>query len=224
MSIRSIVGSAYPPTRFSLHGLDLSKALKPSGTGLVWAAVEEGKPIEHASVWRNRSEPVVRSTIVQVTNLGISIKDSALNTLIFVTRLDTAAPVPGAHVSIVQSDGETKWTGITGPDGVVIAPERACAIRDGWWEFAFIVTAEKDGDFAYTASDWNEGVTPWEFALPFSLDEAEPLLRGTVFSDRGVYRLGEEVHFKAVLRHNTPDGIRLLASGTEGYPHCSRQS
>ena len=83
-----------------------------------------------------------------------------------------------------------------------------------WWQFAFIVTAEKDGDVAYTASDWNEGVTPWEFALPFSLEEAEPLLRGTVFSDRGVYRLGEEVHFKAVLRHNTPEGIRLLPSGT----------
>ena len=31
------------------HGLDLSKALKPSGTGLVWAAVEEGQPIEHAT-------------------------------------------------------------------------------------------------------------------------------------------------------------------------------
>ena len=30
------------------------------------------------------------------------------------------------------------------------------------------------------------------------------MLRGTVFSDRGVYRLGEEVHFKAILRQNTP--------------------
>ena len=120
-------------------------------------------------------------------------------------------------MSIVQSDGETKWSGITGPDGVVIAPDTRLRDPRRWWEFAFIVTAEKDGDFAYTASDWNEGVTPWEFALPFSLDEAEPLLRGTVFSDRGVYRLGEEVHFKAVLRHNTPDGIRLLASGTEVY-------
>ena len=62
-----------------------------------------------------------------------------------------------------------------------------------------------------------KGVTPWEFALPFSLDDAEPLLTGTVFSDRGVYRLGEEVHFKAVLRHNTPDGIRLLPSGTDVF-------
>ncbi len=35
-----------------------------------------------------------------------------------------------------------------------------------------------------------------------------------MFTDRGVYQLGEEVHFKAVLRHNTPDGIRLLPAGT----------
>ncbi len=40
------------------------------------------------------------------------------------------------------------------------------------------------------------------------------MLRGTVFSDRGVYRLGEEVHFKAILRQNTPAGIRLLRAGT----------
>ncbi len=40
------------------------------------------------------------------------------------------------------------------------------------------------------------------------------MLRGTVFSDRGVYRLGEEVHFKAILRQNTPTGIRLLRAGT----------
>ena len=40
------------------------------------------------------------------------------------------------------------------------------------------------------------------------------MLRGTVFSDRGVYRLGEEVHFKAILRQNTPGGIRLLRTGT----------
>ena len=50
--------------------------------------------------------------------------------------------------------------------------------------------------------------------MPFNRSEAEPMLRGTVFSDRGVYRLGEEVHFKAILRQNTPAGIRLLRNGT----------
>ncbi|MFN8057743.1 MAG: hypothetical protein U0Q12_01160 [Vicinamibacterales bacterium] len=35
-----------------------------------------------------------------------------------------------------------------------------------------------------------------------------------VFTDRGVYRLAEEVHFKAVLRRDTPSGIQLLPAGT----------
>ena len=55
--------------------------------------------------------PLVRSTIVQVTNLGISVKDSPQNTLIFVTRLDTAAPVAGARVAIVKTDGIDAWKG-----------------------------------------------------------------------------------------------------------------
>ena len=76
------------------------------------------------------------------------------------------------------------------------------------------MTAEKDGDVAYVGSDWNEGILPWEYGINLDLEEADPLLRGTVFTDRGVYKLGEEVHFKAVLRSNTPDGVRLLADGT----------
>ncbi|HEV7502982.1 MAG TPA: MG2 domain-containing protein, partial [Vicinamibacteria bacterium] len=36
---------------------------------------------------------------------------------------------------------------------------------------------------------------------------------GTVFSDRGVYRLGEEVHLKAILRSDTAEAIRLLDRG-----------
>src|SRR6185436_14641787 len=66
----------------------------------------------------------------------------------------------------------------------------------------------------YSGSDWNEGVSPWEFGTGLDLREASPLLRGSVFTDRGVYRLGEEVHFKAILRQNTPAGIRLLPPGT----------
>ena len=197
------------------HGLDVSGALKPSGTGLVWTAVEEGRPIPQARASRSRdSDPVVRSSLVQVTNLGITVKDSPQNTLVFVTRLDTAAPVPDARVSLISRDGRAQWTGTTGSDGIAIAP--ALRLRDPrrLYELSFIATAEKDGDVAYTASDWNDGIMPWEFGLNVDLAEADPLLRGTVFTDRGVYKLGEEVHAKAILRSNTPSGVRMLPEGT----------
>jgi hypothetical protein len=201
--------------RTNAHGLDLSGALKANGTGIVWTAVEEGDPVGRAQAGHKRDgSPITHSTVVQVTNLGISVKDSPQNTLVFVTRLDDAAPVAGATVSIVRTDGRVAWTGTTGADGVAIAPQSRLRDPRNWETFAFIVTAEKDGDVAYVGSDWNEGVLPWDYGTQFDLDEAAPLLRGTVFTDRGVYKLGEEVHVKAVLRSNTPQGIRLLADGT----------
>ena len=73
--------------------------------------------------------------------------------------------------------------------------------------------AEKDGDVAYVGSDWNEGVEPWEFGVPFSLDEAEPLLSGTVFSDRGVYGSARRCTSRRSSVTTRPRH-RLLPSGT----------
>jgi alpha-2-macroglobulin len=197
------------------HGLDMSSVLGKGATGLVWAAVEEGKEVPRARRANGEAgRPLTRATLVQATNLGVSVKDSPQNTLVFVTRLDNAAPVEGAKVSIIRLDNSTFWTGTTGADGVAIAPQTPLRDQRAWAKFAFIVTAEKDGDVAYTGSDWNEGVMPWEFGVPIDLVESAALLRGSVFSDRGVYRLGEEVHLKAILRHNTPTGIQPLAAGT----------
>jgi alpha-2-macroglobulin len=204
--------------RIQSHGLDVAKALSAKGTGLVWAAVENGGSIPNAK----RSVQPKRASLVQVTNLGVTVKDSPHNTLVFVTRLDNAAPVAGAKVSIVNRDNSLHWTGTTGADGVATGPgvpyrERRYTDEQNyeyWQDPAFVVLAEKDGDLAYVGSNWNEGIQPWDFGAPFNRREAEPMLRGTVFSDRGVYRLGEEVHFKAILRQNTPNGIRLLRSGT----------
>src|SRR4029453_1265695 len=142
------------PDRIQSHGLDLSGVLKPSGTGLVWAAVEEGAPTPDRRAPKTREgNPIPRASLVQVTNLGISVKDSPQNTLVFVTRLDTAAPVPGAKVSIVIPNGDALWTGTTGADGVALAPPAHLRNSSTWSEFAFIVMAEKDDDVAYAASD-----------------------------------------------------------------------
>jgi len=206
---------AVTPDTVQSYGLDLAGVLKTGGTGLAWTAVQEGTPIDRArgSGTRN-NQPLIRASLVQVTNLAISVKDSPQNTLIWVTRLDNAANVPSARVSIIQPDGSAMWTGTTGSDGVAIAPRTRLRDAQNWYKFAFLVMAEKDGDVAYVGSDWNDGIQPWEFGSNFDLDEADPLLRGTVFTDRGVYKLGEEVHFKAVLRSNTPAGVSLLTEGT----------
>ena len=212
------------------YGLNLKSALSPNNTGIVWAAVQPGETIPHA----DRYAENVTATVVQVTNLGISVKDSPQNTLVFVTRLDDAKPVAGAKVSIRTRDNKIFWSGVTDDKGIAVAPntdlrrERSikpkakegeeCDECDPSWQalegIHFIVTAEKDGDVAYASSDWHDGVGPWDLGVEFNLDEALPTLRGTIFTDRGVYKPGEEVHAKVILRSDTPGGMQLLRAGT----------
>jgi len=203
------------PDRIQSHGLDLSRALSPAGTGLVWAAVQPGATIAQTHTYGETTHPT--ATIVQVTNLGITVKDSPQNTLVFVTRLDNGAPVANADVSIIRTDNSTAWSGRTGSDGIVVAPQTRIRNPRQPYKLSFIVTAAKDGDVAYVGSNWNEGIEPFFFGAQYDITEADPLLRGTVFTDRGVYKLGEDVHFKAILRRDTPNGIQTIANGTPLY-------
>ncbi len=202
--------------RIQSYGLELARALT-GGHGLVWAAVQEGQTIPRSRTYGDG--PKTRATVVQVTNLGLTVKDSPQNTLVFVTRLDTALPVEGATVSIVTLENQIAWSGTTNADGVAIAPALPLRGPKRWYEnkFEFLVTVEKDGDVAYLGSDWTEGVDPWEFGISYDAAEQQSLLRGTVFADRGVYRLGEEIHFKAILRHDTATGIKVPDAGTPVY-------
>ena len=200
------------PDATQSYGIDLSTALT-AGAGLVWAGVRPGEPIprSHRAVPEDRAD---RSTIVQVTNLGISVKDSPQSSLIFVTRLDNGEPVSGATVSVVDTSNTRLWRGTTGPDGVAMAPALPLRKPDNWYELSFVVTAEKDGDVAYLASNWNEGILPWDFGHGYQLWESSDILRGSVFTDRGVYRPGETMHVKAIIRTDTPNGVRLMPAGS----------
>src|SRR4029077_21140730 len=125
--------------RIQSHGLDLGKVLTSSHC-LVWAAVEAGQPIPHAETYGQKT----RATVVQVTNLGLTVKDSPQNTLVFVPRLDNAAPVEGARVSIVTLDNKVAWTGSTNADGVAMAPALPLRTPQRWFgiKFEFLVVVE----------------------------------------------------------------------------------
>jgi uncharacterized protein YfaS (alpha-2-macroglobulin family) len=200
---------AVRPDEIQSHGVDLSGHQQTPGPGLFWAAMVPGEAIPRSQVI---AEP--RSSVVQVTNLGISVKDSPQNTLIFVTRLDNAEPVPGAAVTVIDTGSKELWRGLTDRQGLAMAPALPLRSPDNWYRLSYLVTAEKDDDLAYAASNWNEGIVAWNFGYPYDLWQATDILRGSLFTDRGVYKPGEDVQFKAIIRADTAHGVRLLPSGT----------
>ncbi len=113
------------------YGLNLKSAIGANGTGLVWAAVKAGETIPRSrSIYEENEMLNTVATLVQVTNLGISVKDSPQNTLVLVTRLDDAAAVAGAKVSIRTADNKIFWSGATDERGMAIAPNTSAVNED----------------------------------------------------------------------------------------------
>ena len=153
------------PDSLQTFAIDIRRWLSARGTGLLSAAVEpvdrlprhasrEGTPYE---VVGPITELRALRALVQVTNLGVSVKDSPQSTLVFVTRLDTAAPVPGARVAIVDASNQTRWRGTTDRDGVALAP--ALALRGDGCSMGPLVHRdgrERTSDFAFVASNWKD--------------------------------------------------------------------
>ena len=193
------------PDAAEVHGLDVGTLLSPRGTGIVSAAVVPGDLLPGSAAPTGDIKP---PALLQVTNLGITVKDSPRSTLVFVTRLDSGEPVPDAAVAIVDASNHTRWRGTTDPDGIALAPALALRQPDNAWALSFIVTATKNDDVAFVAANWfaaSEGL--------HNVHESVSVLRGDVFTDRGVYRQAEDVHFKAIVREDGPGGLQPLAAG-----------
>jgi len=195
------------------YGFDLAPGLSPDGTGLLWLGLRKGDAIPKAVPVGYENSA---ATLVQVTNLGLTVKDSPINTLVWVTTLDKGEAVSGATVELRNLANKVLWSGTTGPDGVALAPDTPTLREKGdSWYPQFVVVAQKGADIGYCVSDWNEGMRPWEFGVREGGEEVRPLLRGSAFADRGVYKLGEEVHVKLILRSDTARGMTLMPAGTK---------
>ena len=192
------------------HRIDLRDSLSTRGTGLVYAAVR-AQSVRPRSMHDFRG--IHQPTVLQITNLGLTIKDSPQSTLVFVTRLDNAEPVAAATVTIVDANNQPLWSGATSQDGIALAPALPLRQINNPWLLWYVVTAEKDGDLAWVGSDWTADVHPSSFGLRYQLAESRNLLRGSIFTDRGVYKQGEEIKVKGVLRGDTPTGMRVIPEG-----------
>ena len=187
---------------------DLGEVLTDS-TGIV--AVRLERPTDP-----QKRDPYL--AFAQVTRMGISAKFSPHQNLFLVTDLKTATPIAGANVEVRGRDNKVYWTGVTGEDGQVQSP--------GWYvlgmpqthswdsppQFVFI---ERGNDLAFTSSLYDDGLEPYRFGIGYGwefddytsyeyYDESQPVdYRGLIFTDRGLYREGELVHFKGMVRSKT---------------------
>ncbi|MBT5413618.1 MAG: hypothetical protein HOK81_03355, partial [Rhodospirillaceae bacterium] len=153
------------------------------------------------------------ATAALVTNMAVHFLRGRESSLVWVTSLDEGAPVAGAAVRVSDPcTGEALWRGETDGEGIARIRDMLPDDRGGWncnnWIVGeLFVSARKDGDLSFTLSEWGDGISPYDFGLRTG-SEWEADLVHTVF-DRPLFRAGETVSMKHVLRRHTEAGFAL---------------
>lgn len=157
-------------------------------------------------------KPYFVATSVLVTNLAVHLKHGRESSLVWVTSLDRGKPVPNARVSVRDCHGRVYFEGTTDSSGIALAGDRlpaAPAVPDcGEGTGVLFAFARLGEDVAFTQSNWNEGIQPWNFNLRALERRRGSVAVHTVF-DRPLFRPGETVGMKHVARMPDGAGFRM---------------
>lgn len=141
--------------------------------------------------------------IFSVTNLGVTLKYSGQRALVWVIDLVTGKPVTGATVTFRTNSGDVAVSGATDANGFYETDIELnkLAIQ---YQPNFFVTVEKNDDFTFLGSNWNNGFQTYDFDgvnQDFRyIGSSDTKLHSFLYTDRPLYRAGDTVHFKGIVR------------------------
>ncbi|MGE5185074.1 MAG: alpha-2-macroglobulin family protein, partial [Acidobacteriota bacterium] len=159
--------------------------------------------------------PRTNRVLANVTDLGVVIEAGTASGLVWVTQLSNGQPVDGAQVAVFTPAGKKVYEGTTNSDGILKVPgsallknqkptndedEEAKYDWDYYRAQRLIATIEKGNDLAVVDGNWSNGIQTWNFGAPEDRSAGATRIRGFIQSDRGLYRPGEQVHFKGIVR------------------------
>ncbi|MGC9361018.1 MAG: alpha-2-macroglobulin family protein, partial [Anaerolineae bacterium] len=155
-----------------------------------------------------------------VTDVNLTLKISGSDGLVWATELQSGEPLDG--VELVAWDGSGRQTDSATTDASGLA-ELDLGPRDPW--ASVVVTGDYYGSPCAVMRMWQQGMTAWEFGLPSERPDLNHLLY--LSTDRQIYRPGQTVHFKGVLRRDddaqyslpdTDELIRMVVNDAQGRP------
>jgi uncharacterized protein YfaS (alpha-2-macroglobulin family) len=155
----------------------------------------------------------VERTMLVVSRRNLSMKASATGPLVWATDLRSGDVLPDVPIVLMDDLGEILAQGKADQDGVFLANGDPFPAIDQYEPvFAFVGDPENPGqDFAVITSQWSDGVSPWEFDLP--VESYQEGYTAYFFTERPIYRPGQTVYFKGILRHDDDARYALPAEG-----------
>jgi uncharacterized protein YfaS (alpha-2-macroglobulin family) len=134
-----------------------------------------------------------------VGDVNLTFKAGQQDALTWALDLRTGQPLQDADVKILNANGETVDSGRTDADGLWQTDvDLENLDRQDLQVYYAMVGAPGDADFSISPSNWNVGLSPWEFGYAADYRGEHPYYY--TYTDRPMYRAGQTVYFRGVAR------------------------
>lgn len=183
--------------------------------------------------------PLGGLSLIQVTDLGVTARVGTDQATVWVTGVSDGRPRGGARVELRAPDGSVRATGRSDSTGIArlsafaepaAGAADAAASRGSMSEGYVVVTLDADRAVV-PINRYDPDLAPWNFGVSEAWESKRLPVAAALFTERGIYRPGEEVIAKAIVRDGplgalrTPtasDSVRWAFLGREGEPLQSR--
>ncbi len=142
-------------------------------------------------------ESGTRARLILVRDTELIFKATTTEGFVWAVDLASGSPLTGLPVRILNERGADLGSGQTGEDGTVTI---SIPPQDDPYARMYAVTGSPGvGRFGWTGGHWSSGIDPYEFGIPLDLSQREFFLY--LYTDRPIYRPGQTVSFRGIMRH-----------------------
>lgn len=195
--------------------LPISNAQRPGRRTLV--AVRITSP-QLPAVEKGATRPLGPLALVQVTDLGVHAKIGVQEGAVWVTGLSDGMPRTGAQVTLRDIKGKVLATGATDSTGLARLRNYQ-AVPNGYEEGqesggnleAYVTVAYGTDRALVGINQYDPDLSPWRFNVWSAWDQQRLPVAAAVFTERGIYRPGEPVYAKAIVRRGALGSLRPAA-------------
>lgn len=156
----------------------------------------------------NLAEWQLSKHLLVISPINLTVKAGADQVLVWATDLVSGQPEPNLPITIRSDQEGPSATGVTDDQGLFVVPYTAP-------EYAVIyaeASALGDERFSFGSSNWSDGISAWDMNLWYENYGYQPV-KSYVYTDRPIYRPGQTVYFKGIIRE--PDEARYRLASAE---------
>jgi len=135
-----------------------------------------------------------RRHMLVVSTASLTVKATLDGMLVWATDAQSGQPLAGAPITVYGMGAEALAEGVTDADGL-LRLELPPADNSYETRVAVLQTAEH---FGMASTDWTNGIEPYQFGMNFNYYPERYLVY--LYSDRPIYRPGQPVYFRGVVR------------------------